>query len=697
MSTSLNLFFEPNQKPKKRVYHKLNDRGDKTKSFDLDTILGVDNGKPRWGAKGICGLLGDVQLKGSNLKAQLFIGSTGDRPERWIPVEFDLSQHIKLADTNGKTVLESYGLPTIPQEQIDALQQQNKMLLGELDAEIMVTEAAKKAAAERTKVADEVIKASEESEKEKAKWRADNKEHDDRLAEDAAHRDRRHKEHQQEVQGDMAISGVLHRAREEELQRRAVDVKHEADEMERLAKKKTVEEQDVELEIAASRLSIEQQLSLAQKEIAEQASSISARQVYLSKTYADHAWLNGEIKERDLKMSLMFQENSELYRELSQSHDRFSVADKQRLVMTQEEKRILSSLSRLEEDCKRAAIELAAAETEFRLGEREVKKTSAEKSRFESKCTTLEGEMEWLQKENLVLKAATVDLRAEHHALNSKFHRAETTIAGNKRIIEHSETWKAFYEKEVESVMREISEVSAAMSILEIRYQETAQAFRIAHLEKEKLQAELVNLKYSKTASESRILVVEQTLQVTKTELSQLSKSFEEKENELRAMAAVRTVLERRLTELSLSHTRERNVTRSVSERLFQVQGSVAEDVDWMYDIRDDLTEESKYLYLHHLHRAATGPGGAVIEGELDQSGLSRLPSYRSALNSPAGNPDKTVVPEIVADAVAPELKIAEIAAISDVKFFPAPAVSSPNDFQAAAVPVIPNPAPILA
>jgi len=245
------------------------------------------------------------------------------------------------------------------------------------------------------------------------------------------------------------------------------------------------------------------------------------------------------------------------------------------------------------------------------------------------------------------------------------------------------------YEQQVQTLRNELAEITAVMARLEQSYQDTAKAFRLAQSEKEKLQSENTELKYSKTAVEARLVVIEQALLSTRTELSHLSKTFEEKEDELRAIAGVKAVLERRLSELTLSHAHERNVTRNISERLVHVQGTMAENVDWMYDMRDDLTEESKYLYLHYLHNG----GGAGLG--LKTPPLPRLPSYGSAINSPAGSPSratgsalKDILEYSVSSAVPTDVKVSEaiLAAAAAV-------VAPPVGFVAAGLAVVAPPA----
>ncbi|KZO94440.1 hypothetical protein CALVIDRAFT_201925 [Calocera viscosa TUFC12733] len=417
--------------------------------------------------------------------------------------------------------------------------------------------------------------------------------------------------------------------------RAVAELKHTSELEVGFARTKAEMEEAREITTAYDRLQIESKLQASEARLAEQDRTISARVLNVGKTYGDYAHLNGEIKERDIKMALMYQDASDMYRELSFAHERFSSVDMERLAMKEEQKRAVSEYSGLKHDLVHTTMKFERLTAEYRKQEAALKQTLEEKIAFEHKCTTLEAETDQLRKELLALRLQNADLKAERTSIRTKFEKAETTILGQEVIIKHSEAWKALYEQQVQTLRKELADSTIVMAELEESYRKTITAFRTTQAEKEKLQSELIQLKYSKTAVDARVVVVEQALQTTRAELSQLSKSYEQKDDELRAMAGIKAVLERRLSDLSLTHSHERNVTRNLSERLVHVQGNMAENVDWIYDMRQDLSEESKYLYLHYLHN-----GGAVGLG-LRTPPLSRLPSYGSAVNSRSGSPAK--------------------------------------------------------
>ncbi|KZO94441.1 hypothetical protein CALVIDRAFT_565522 [Calocera viscosa TUFC12733] len=657
MATPLTLSFETNQKD---LYTKVGNKK-KTPAFPLDDILGNDNGQTKWGWQAISlSARGLTIVNGHTLKAEL---ATTTR--EWKKVELDLRTHIRY-DAQ-KNILEPYDLPRIEAAELKALQAQKAALIEIANAEKLRAEAAEKEAqaakelAEKAKHEAEVAKKDAEiTKKEKAEaektfedWKRQ-EEVQDKLVEEVHSieiQERLRKE--KELQAIAAQREALHVSKEAELEGKLVQVAHKAELVVGEALSKAEMEEAREITTAFDRLQIEEQLSKTEKRIAEQDTVISSRFVNLGRTYGDYAHLNGEIKERDLKMSLMFQDQSDMYRELSFAHERFSGVDMERLAMKEEQKRVISRFASLQHKFDTTFTKLERVEAEYRKQEAELKHTVDERSRFESKCIRLESEIDELRRENMTLKTLTVDLKAERTAIRAKFENAQTIILGQEVVIKHSEAWKALYDQQVLALRKDLADVNIAMAHLEESYQNTAKAFRTAWTEKEKLQSELIEVKISKTAVEARVVVIEQALQASRAELSQLSKSYEEKDDELRAVAGVKAVLERRLSELSLTHSHERNVTRSLSERLVHVQGNMAENVDWMYDMRQDLSDESKYLYLHYLHN-----GGAAGLG-LKTPPLGRLPSYRSAVNSAAGSPDKkgASIVEKVTEAV--EVKVA--------------------------------------
>ncbi|KZT51651.1 hypothetical protein CALCODRAFT_558512 [Calocera cornea HHB12733] len=429
-----------------------------------------------------------------------------------------------------------------------------------------------------------------------------------------------------------AIGDALERA---EHMRKLEELKHRSELEVGSARTKAEIEEAREIATAHDRMQAVERLRITEERLAEQDRTISTRVLNVGKTYGDYAHLNTEIQERDLKMALMYQDASEMYRELSFAHERFSSVDMERLAMKEEQKRVVSEYSGLKHDLVETTMKFQRLAADYRRQEESLKQTVEERAAFETKCTTLETETDHLRRELLALKLQNADLKAERTAIRTKFEKAETTILGHEVVIKHSEAWKALYEQQVQALRKELADATAVMTELEESYQKTVRSFRLTQAEKDRLQSELTELKYSKTAVEARVVVVEQALQVTRAELSQLSKSYEQKDDELRAVSGVKAVLERRLSELNLSHSHERNVTRNLSDRLVHVQGNLAENVDWMYDMRQDLSEESKYLYLHYLHN-----GGSVGLG-LRAPPISRLPSYGSAVNSPSGSPAK--------------------------------------------------------
>jgi len=455
------------------------------------------------------------------------------------------------------------------------------------------------------------------------------------------------------LEGFIAVDHIHDAQVEEAHKREMLELKRKSELEVGFAKTKAEMEEAKELAMAHERLQMEERLRITEQRIADQDRTISSRLMNVGRTYGDYAHLNTEIKERDLQMALMFQDQSDMYRELSVAHERFSTVDMERLAMKEEQKRVTSGYAGLKYDLVDTSMKFKRLEADYRRQEAFLKQTIEEKTFIETKCSTLENETDQLRRELLALKLQNADLKAERRNIHAQFEKAKTTITGHEVIIKHSESWKALYEQQVQTLRKELMEITAVMARLEQSYQDTAKAFRMAQTEKQRLQSELTEIKYSKTAVEARVIVVEQALQSTRAELSQLSKSYEQKDDELRAMAGIRAVLERRLSELNLSHTRERNVTRNISERLVHVQGNLAENVDWMYDMRHDLGEESKYLYLHYLHH-----GGEVGLG-LNTPPLSRLPSYGSATNSPSGSPAKETASIVEAASSATDVKTA--------------------------------------
>ncbi|EJT99531.1 hypothetical protein DACRYDRAFT_23650 [Dacryopinax primogenitus] len=653
MAAPLNLHFQ-NQKTKKNIYHREGRKGAQTKVFDLDSILGNDNGSARWGWRGISLSADEMKLEGHILKARLAtLGAT-----TWVPVEVDLSKHLKAVGDK----LEAYALPIIPQEELAALEKQAKDLEEGISAQKKQREEIAKEADTREKLAEEMKKQQGEKDKAFAAEIAADVVHDAEELRKDMEAEQRHAEAEAALKREAVEKEALYLAEEAVLESRNAQILRAA-ELEVSGFVSQAETSEArELQTAHDRMKIEEQLSLAQKKLAEEAAVIAARELNMSKTFGDHAWLNSEIKERDLKMAYMFREKTELYRELSQSHERFTTLDMQRLTMSEEHNRIRSVYATLMDTYKKTTMKLTRVQAECRKQKAELEHVHEEKSRFQSKCTTLEAEIDELRAENIALKTLTTTLKAERSSIRAKFEKAQTTLTGQESVIKHSEMWKVLFEQQVQTLRKELSDVTSVMTRLEQSYQDTRIAFRAVSSQKEKLQSELVAVKYSKTSVEARVVVVEEALQAARFELSQLSRSFEEKEDELRAMAGVKAVLERRLSGLSMSHSQERHVSRSISERLAHVQGSMVESVDWMYDMRNELGEESKYVYLHYLQN-----GGSVGLG-LQSPPLARLPSYRSALNSPEGSPERAAVPplkEVIEYSTqAGEVKVGDVKAV---------------------------------
>jgi len=150
MSSVLNLCFELNTDKltrSKYIYHEAPD-GSRTPKFDLDAILGNDDGNFEWGWNGW-----PLSAENERIEAgHILRANLRQLNKEMVPKEIDLSQHVRLSGNK----LEAYDLPKISQEAakqlaIAILQETEKLVAIAVEAEN-----------ERRKKADEQVKKERE-------------------------------------------------------------------------------------------------------------------------------------------------------------------------------------------------------------------------------------------------------------------------------------------------------------------------------------------------------------------------------------------------------------------------------------------------------------------------------------------------------------------------------------------------------
>ncbi|EJT99522.1 hypothetical protein DACRYDRAFT_101211 [Dacryopinax primogenitus] len=351
---------------------------------------------------------------------------------------------------------------------------------------------------------------------------------------------------------------------------------------------------------SAERHKIEERLHRTEGRIADLSRTVSSDLLNIAKVYGDYDSFVVEIKKRDTQMALILQDQADIYRGLSLAYQRLSRADIEHTTVTTEQTRTASQSASITES-----------------------KTTIEKER-----TTLQIETDRLRKELLVVRSQNDEREAASGTIRAELEEARTTIIANSVIIKQFESWKALYMGQVQTMKKELFETTEVMTRLEETYQETLRALRKAKIEKEELQSTLILTKSSQTEVDARINILEQALQDARAELWRVSQAYTEKMDGFDGMSTTKAELERRISELTLSFAHERNVTRSLSERLLQIQGSMSASLDWIYDMRHDLTDESSYIHSGHFHSG--GGLGSVLERQF----RPRLPSYGSAVKT---------------------------------------------------------------
>ncbi|EJT99520.1 hypothetical protein DACRYDRAFT_117752 [Dacryopinax primogenitus] len=377
---------------------------------------------------------------------------------------------------------------------------------------------------------------------------------------------------------------------------------------------------------AEERYNFEERLRQTEARLAEQSRTMSSGLLNITKAYGDYDYLNTEIKKRDTQMALLLEDQADIYRELSLARQRFSSMDVERSSVTVEQTRSASQFSAIRGELHETTMKLQNLMAEYSKQELLLKQITESRTTVEHERTTLQIETDRLRKELLVVQSQNNELRAASGAVRAELEEARTTITANSVIIKQFESWKALYMGQVQTMKKELFETTEVMTRLEETYQETLRAFRKIQIEKEELQSTLILTKSSQTEVDARISILEQALQDTRTELWRVSQAYTAKIDEFDGISTTKAELERRISELTLSFAHERNVTRSLSERLLQIQGSMSTSLDWIYDMRHELSQDASYTYMDQLRsRGSIGFG-------LDAPSLPRLPSYGSAI-----------------------------------------------------------------
>jgi len=147
MSKPLNLYFSTDGD----IYHSmgLNTGLNSSSEFsrlELNEILGLVDGEPRWGYRGFMDVCTNETLQGGSIMtAEVPIKHKDGKTSKAIR-QVDLSKHIRY--DSGRRNLHQYNLPVVPKEKLDAADKKNAELVEKLSqSEKIVEEQTKKTSA----------------------------------------------------------------------------------------------------------------------------------------------------------------------------------------------------------------------------------------------------------------------------------------------------------------------------------------------------------------------------------------------------------------------------------------------------------------------------------------------------------------------------------------------------------------------
>jgi len=151
MSNPLNLYFSND----KDIYHSMGwNTGINSSSefarLELNEILGLVDGEPRWGYRGFMDVATNVKLQGGPIMTATVPGPVTNGKATEVIVRVDLSKHIRYDPD--RRILHQYNLPVVPKEKLDAADKKTAEL-GEKVSQLekTVEEQTKKISASETK------------------------------------------------------------------------------------------------------------------------------------------------------------------------------------------------------------------------------------------------------------------------------------------------------------------------------------------------------------------------------------------------------------------------------------------------------------------------------------------------------------------------------------------------------------------